>query len=51
MTVFQFAVARAYSQLLSLSEQRLLKRPEVECLEVLEKAVERYESSELKVAE
>ena len=46
LSVWQFAIARAFSQMLQLSEQRLLNRKEFECQQVLEKAVQRYEAVE-----
>ena len=49
MTVWEFAVARAFVQMLDLQTQRPLKPREAECLEILEEAVCRYEGSEMKV--
>ncbi len=43
MTIWQYAIARAFRQMSELSEQRPLKKQEYECTLVLEKAVQRRE--------
>ena len=46
MTIYQFAIARAYAQLMKESETRQLTAKEKGALRVLRRAVERYRAIE-----
>jgi hypothetical protein len=47
MTIFEFAIARAYRQMLDLQKERILKKEERESLERLYYATKRYELEEM----
>ena len=46
MTIYQYAIARAYAQLMKESETRQLTAKEKGTLRVLQRAVERYRAIE-----